>query len=1063
MNKIFTWRYCQSNYHAGVLLAILLLLFSGVGLAQQANLQTITGTVLDELDQPLPGASVQVKGTTRGMVTDIDGNFTVQAATTDTLLISFLGYEALNIPVGNQTNLNVSLYPSLETLSEVVVVGYGEQTREDLIGAVSQIGERQIEDLPIATFDQALTGQMAGVQTRTTGKPGSGPEILVRGIGSPGNNAPLYVVDGFIIGNVDNNQGDNFLLGGIAPEDIATISVLKDATAKSIYGSRASNGVVIITTKSGRKGKPTLSFDSYVGLQQIPEYEKPDVLNAQELAQFMRERIEDRIFVQDGREATIEDIPQALRNPEQYGEGTNWYDAITRDAWMQSHHIGINGGSDGLLYNVSLGYLDQEGTLISSGFTRFSLRARIDAEINKNVRFGINLAPSQTRNQNGATDPGDEQFSVFGAITSSYWADPSAPLYNFDGSLATTTQGDLTTFFTASPVARLELASDNRRTNNFLGISYLEVDVLEGLTARSSFSANLIDRGELTYTPGFLPGRNLTPNPLGTQQTSAGITNISNINWLNENTLNFKRVLNDKHSLDLLAGFTIEKRESNTTNIRANNLVDDNFEIPFFGNVSLNNVENLSGTGGGLEENSFVSLLGRAIYIYDDRYFFTGSIRQDESSRFLPESRRGVFPAASVAWRVSEESFYENSGLSRIVNDIRFEAGYGVSGNNNVANFAAQGRVADADYIFGDTPRQLKGSTVDRLPNRQLTWEETEQYDIGLDLGLLSNRFRLNIDLYRAVSTNFLTQTPVPTSSGFNQIINNGGKFENKGIEIEFNTQDLVRTSDFSYDLGLNFTRNVNEVLEIENAALFRGSAGNGTSFSITREGDPVGLYYGLQSLGLFTAEQIGDPSVPKYPNAIVGNFNYLDGDGDGNLEQFEDYVVIGNPHPDFIFGLNHNLRYKNFDLRVLMNGAVGQQVYELRREIMFNLDGVFNLDASVKDRYRPGDDPATKTIPISVNNTDRFRWPNSNYVYDASYLLVRNLTLGYTLNKSFLGNKLKKGRAYLSIQNPLLFSEYDRGFPEINRAADGSLVRNVNQGSYPISRIYTLGLNVSF
>ena len=1060
MNKIFTWRYYPSHYHAGALLAILLLLFSGVGLAQQANLQTITGTVLDELDQPLPGASVQVKGTTRGMVTDLDGRFTLQAASTDTLLISFLGFEALSIPVGNQTNLNVSLYPSLETLSEVVVVGYGEQKREDLIGAVTQVTAKEIEELPVATFEQALSGQVAGLQLRQTGTPGGGPEVLLRGVNSIGtSSAPLFVIDGFPLGNADNPR-DNFVLSSISPDEIESISVLKDATSKAIYGSRAAGGVIIITTKRGKKGKPTISFSSYFGLQQIPEYEKPDVLNATELAQFQRERIEDNIRVLEGREPTIDDIPEELRNPEQYGEGTNWFDEITRVAGQQNYNISISGGSDNAQYAVSLSYFNQDGTLINTGFERYNFRANIQANINDKIRYGISIAPSHANRTLGGAVSGSGQFSNYSALAISNWADPSANVYRFDGSINNITRGDLIPFFNASPVAILTQITDVSRTNQVLLSNFLEIEPIVGLKAKTTLNVFYTDRRGRSFEPSFLPGSNLTPNINGTGRATTGVSDLANFNIINENTLQYSTTFRNDHEVTGLIGVTFEDRQSETSNIGFSNLNDERIVLPTFGNTQKNNVDNFAGTGAGFEGNALLSYISRFNYEYKNKYYFTVAYRRDGSSRFGAGVRYANFPAASAAWRISEEPFFQNSGIVTVINNLRLEAGYGITGNNGIGNFQAQGRIDPANYIIGG--EEEIGNFVNGLPAPLTTWERTEQWDFGLDLGLFTNKVTLGVDLYRAVSKDFLTGLPIPSTTGFTNILNNSGSIENRGIEVEISTTDLVRSGGLSYDIGANFTRNINKVLEIDNT-LFAGAAGNGSRFTITQEGEPVGQYYGLLVTGLFTEEDLADPSTPRYANAQVGSIKYVDGDGDGRLEEFEDYVVIGNPLPDLLFGMTHNLRYQDLDLRVVLTGAIGQQIFDLRREVMSNFDGVFNIHSEAKDRYRPGDDPTTKTIPTTVGQTNRWRIPSSSSVFDASYMFVRNITLGYNVPLAKSGRFLKNARVYASVQNPLVISEYDRGNPEISRVGDNALVRNVNNGQYPISRVYTLGFDVTF
>jgi TonB-dependent starch-binding outer membrane protein SusC len=1044
------------NKNLLVKLLVTLCFFSWAGTVYGQRM--VTGKVTDENNEPLPAANILVKGTETGTITAIDGSYSILANDDQVLVFSFIGYTPKQVTVGTQAIINISLIPDVATLDEVVVIGYGEAQRSEIVGAVSQIGAKQIQEMPVTTLEQTLSGQVSGVQLRQNGQPGGGPEVLIRGITSIGaGNGPLYVVDGFPLGNV-NSQNDNNILSSISPNEIESISILKDATSKAIYGSRAAAGIVMITTKRGKIGKPVISFTSSVGVQSIPEYEKPQVLNARELAQFQRERLEDNIRVLQGREPIEDDIPAAYRNPAQYGEGTYWFDEVTRAALMQQYNVSVEGGNDGVKYSMSMGYFDQDGTVIDTGFKRFSFRSNVDAKITNKIRFGLNIAPMYSLRDTGPTEPGSEGFSVYGAITSSFWADPSGSVLRPDGTLNNNTKGDLIPFFTSSPVASLRLSSNNARTLQLLMGTYVEVELAKGLVAKSTLSAQLNDRRIEGFRPSILPQNATIPNENGSGVASASLREVSDHNIINENTLTWRKAFGSNHSLIALGGFTIEKRESGTTTISATNIVDENFLLPNSGNVGKDNIANFTGSGG-FEENALVSVLSRLNYVFKEKIYLTAAYRRDGSSRFAQGLRYADFPAVAAAWRLSNEPFFKNSSLANVISDLKVEAGFGITGNNSIGNYQSQGSVSNTNYVFGGV--EQFGQAVTAVPNSLLTWEQTEQFDAGLDLGLFANKYTLSLDFYNSVSRGFITNLSIPRSTGFGEILTNAGSLQNQGVEIELSTKGLVNTK-LKYDLGVNMTINRNKVLEIDNT-IFRGQAGNGTQFTVTRAGSPIGLFQGMQITGLFTQEQIDDSMVPKYPGAVVGSLNYVDGNGNGLLELGPDYVVLGNPHPDFLFGMTHNLNYKNFDLRVVMAGAIGQQVFELRKEINKNYDGVFNLDREVLDRYRPGDDPTTKTIPTTVSGTDRWRAPNSNSVKDASYMFVRNITLGYNLSGAMVKNYFKRARVYGSVQNPFLITEYKGGNPEINRSADDSLVRNVNQGSYPIAITYTLGVNVTF
>ncbi len=1027
---------------------------------------TVSGKISDqETGDPLPGVTIMIKGTTSGAISDLDGNYRIAEVESSAVLVfSYVGFAEQEVEVNGRTVIDVQMTEDLTALNEVVVVGYGQQRRADLIGAVTKIDDDQIRELPVTSFDQALKGLSAGVQTRQSGQPGGGVSVTIRGVGSNSNNDPLYVVDGFPIGNIGGG-GDNFSLNWLSTADIESISILKDVSAKAIYGSRAANGVVIITTKGGKVGKPIITLSSKFGVQDIPDYQKPDVMNATQLARFQRERIEDNIRAQ-GNEPTEDDIPIEFRNPDQYGEGTDWFEELTQAGIFQEHNLNMTGGTSNINYSISVGHLQQEGVVINTEFERYNALAKIQGKISDRITYGINLAPSYTLRTGGNTDPNASSgFGVFGSVLSTYWADPSAPVRDRRGNLYGAALGDLTTFWVASPVAKMEWNRDERENLSMLTGTNLEVKIIDGLSAKTSFGYNFNTRNVNTFTPSRLPGTSLQPNPEGSGLATAGYSEESRKNWVWENTLRYTKKI-AQHDITALFGYTMEKRRSEGVGINARNLIEESFRLPVSsGNVDTENVNNFTG-GIGSTQNRLISYLGRVNYVFDDKYYLTASGRVDGSSKFGREERYAFFPSAALAWRLSNESFWD--GLKGILSDVKLEVAYGFGGSNSpIGNFAAQGNVGQVNYVFGtgNDVTLAPGSVVNGLPNDLVVWEETEELDIGLDLGILDNRIYLALDYYNMRTVDFLTNIPIPVTTGFSSIPGNGGSFRNQGIEIELNTQDLVNIGGLSYDVNLNFTRNINEVEEIENEQLLRGAAGNGSSFTITREGLPIGNFRGLQILGLFTQEEIDDPDVPKYPGAVEGSLKYLDGDGDGQLEEEEDYVILGNPLPDFFYGITHRFNYQNFDLTVIMNGEVGGQIFDLSKQSTENLDGVFNVLTEIENRFRPGDDPATKRIPTTVSGTEKWRIPNSDSVKDNDFLAVTNITLGYTLNpKDWKTKVFNRLRVYGSVQNPFfIYKEFDLGHPEIARVGDNTLVRNVFQGSFPIARIYTLGLNVTF
>ncbi len=1033
--------------------------------------RTVTGTITSTDGLPIPGVNVLVKGTQTGASTDFDGNYSIEVPNdTSILVFSYVGFVTQEITVGSRNTINVTLQEESTSLEQVVVIGYGERRRAELTGAVSTVQAENISKLPITSFEQALSGQVSGVQLRQNGAPGAGAEVLIRGVASTGdNNAPLYVLDGVALGNIDS-QRDNFVLNAIDPSSIESISILKDASSKAIYGSRASNGVVVITTKRGKRGKPVITFGTSTGFQTIPEFEEPDVLNAEQLRQFRIEFFEDREFAIGVLGPRERNELNRLTDLGPLGEGTNWFDEITRSAPLTEYRIGINGGSDNVRYNVSTNYTNQDGTLINTNFKRYSLRANIDIDVSEKLKFGVNFAPTRTISTGaGRTDAGRNNFDIFAAVPLSRWTDPSAPVFREDGTLTNVAQGSVIDFYNVNPVYLLEGRLDERRTNQLLASVYAELELVKGLTAKTVGSVQNIDRRNRVFRPSDFPGaRALTPNLSGTRQARADINEFNNFIWTWENTLRYYTRIAEDHRIDVLAGFTMEDRRFDNTIISSLNVVDESITIPDSDNTDPENVNNFTGRGEA-GENALVSLIGRLDYSYKDKYFFTGTIRRDGSSKFGADTRYGNFPSVAASWRVSNEPFFE--GIKNIISELKFEGGYGISGSNaNIGNFQAQGRinpgdpnVARPDYIFGDN--FAPGSAVTVLPNTLVTWEESKETNFGVDIGLLNDRFYLTADYYDIETEGFLSGLPLPRTSGFSEIITNLGSIQNRGIEIELSLKNILNGNNFQWDANLNFTRNRSKVLELAAEAGFIRRGAIARTFTETKEGEEVGLYRGFNVTGLFTQAEIDDPNVPKYPGAVEGSLKYEDGDGDGELGDQEDFVIIGNPNADFIYGMVHNFKYKNLDLNIVFTGSQGQQIFNGTNQYNGNQDGVFNVDTRQLERWRPGQDPTTATIPGTASNNSRarFRLPNSLSVDDADYLWVRNITLGYTLKGDLIDNIFKSARIYTSIQNAFLFSEYKQGNPDVNRSGDTALVRNVNYGAYPISRTFTLGVNVTF
>jgi TonB-dependent starch-binding outer membrane protein SusC len=1071
-----------------IALSFFLVLFSVNLSAQDATERiTYTGTVTNAEGRPVAKASVRLKNASSGTATDGDGrfSFTVSKNPANVLVISSVGYVAQEVTVGSQTNFIITLQQSTADLGEVVVIGYGTRKREDVSGAVTQVTSDLITKQPITSIDQGLAGLTPGVVLREgTGAPGSGPEILIRGINGFGSNKPLVVIDDIIYDN--GNDQNNNPLAALNPEDIETITILKDAATKAIYGSRATGGVILITTKRGKVGRTKITFNSNVGLSNVLPFERPDVLNASELAQFRKEKAIDDLRASTNQSFAIYADPKvpvpdsallrflpaaaAYINPESFGEGTNWFDEVTRTAVTQNYNLSISGGNANARYYISGNYLNQEGVVINNGIRRYSFRSNLDIKLNDKLRFGLNVNPSRTEQDRPADDPGNGQFSAYGTITSTYWIDPSVPVFQPNGQYTYTTQGVLASNWTANPVYQLYAEKEVRRSTQLLTGTYLEYEPVKNLVFRTNFTWNYTQARSQNFKPSNLVGDgSLTPQFPNQDSARAVLFNSSLNNVISDNTVRYRTAFG-RHHVNVLGGFLVQQQTTEQSTISARRLLDENFQLPDFNNVSSASLGNFTGSE---EFGRFrmVSLIGRINYDFNNKYLLNFSIRRDGSSRFGRDVQYGVFPAGSVAWRITEEGFMEKLKNSWL-NELRLEAGYGITGANVGSNYGFLGSIGNASYAFGTTPVLNLGNTLASLPNPLITWEESKQFDAGLNASFLGRRINLAFNVYQQITEGLHAAIPLSWITGFGSVTGNQeSRVQNRGFELQLDAV-LVRRKDFTWNLGMNISKYKNKILDYYLPGGFQnGLAGNGTNVTISQAGQPVGMLRGLKVLGLYTADDIANPAVPKYTGARVGSLKYLDGNGNGTLENnFEaDYVILGNPHPDLMFGWNTQASWKGWSLRAIFAGQFGGLIYDLRREIMWNVDGNFNIDRQMLNRFRPGDDPTTKTFPTTASpngaTTRYVRFPASNKIYDGTYMALKNLTVSYNLAKLMNSRSrvVDAAEFYLGARNVFYLAAYKFGNPEVRRSNDGSALRSINYGSYPVSRTFTIGINLTF
>ena len=1036
-------------------LVVLLALFSVAVTAQTV----VTGTVTDEDGIALIGVSVYPQNNTAaGTVTDLDGNYTLNVtAEDDRIVYSYVGYERVVESINGRTSINIRMGDNPETLEEVVVVAYGEAKREDIVGAVDQVTSKEIEDLQVNSFDQALSGQVAGVQIRTgSGRPDGGAELLLRGVGTAGDNAPLIVIDGIPFGNY--NAQNNNLLALVNPNDIESVSVVRDASGKALYGSRAGNGLILITTKRGRKGKPTISVSMTSAIQTIPDFERPDVLNATELARFLREREE------DNPNLSPDQYNEAYDNPEQYGEGTDWYDLITRTGSRQNADISIRGGTDDVTYSFSGGYTRNTGVIENTDFTRYTFRASLDANITEWLKFGVNIAPSQTESNVSGVDPGTGQFQAYHPLQVARWADPTAPAYDADGNLTQSTLGSLLPFYQTNPLFRMQNLQNNETNRQVLSQFNVVATPIEGLQIRERVGVNLIFNRGRGFNPSSVLGDGLTPaidrDPQS--RSSASARRYENLRLISETTANYDREFG-RHNFGLLAGYIVEWTQETFFNTNGSRILNEDFTLFNSGNIATFNPASpeetsiFFGSNESISEQALVSYIGSLEYNFDQKYYATFNVRRDASSRFGPGLQAAIFPSVGLAWRVSKEPWFPSGST---LSNLRFELSVGETGNNRIGNYEYQGRIGGQQYILGNN--LARGFSLVDLPNPFLAWEQIEQTDVGVEVGLFKDRLNIEATYYRSTTNDLLFDTPLPGISGFNSIRSNIGSIRNQGVEFQVSSKPIVKDN-LVWTLDANLSRNVNEILRfgLENTPIFQTRAGNGTRIIRSIPGQSVGGYYGLQLTGLFTEEQLADGDTPRYPGAVPGSPNYVDGDGDGQLEVEEDYVFLGSPFPDFNYGITSFLTYRDFSLRIVGYGEQGGLIYDLASEIELNTDGVFNVRSSVMDRFRPGDTDFSLRVPTTETQqgSQRYRGATSAQVVDGSFFKISNVTLSYKLDRLLQQVEAIRGLTInLSVQNALVFSEF-RGNPEIGRASN-AFERNVNYNTYPSTRTFAFGLN---
>lgn len=1018
MKKVFLRGFPQL-----CLWVVILLMVSATGVsAQKIGLK---GTILDSKGAFIPGATILEKGTTNGTVSDVNGSFLIDILPDAVLVVSFVGMETQKIQVSGNKIINVVLREASIALDEVVAIGYGTMKKKDLTSAIVKVDGQKLHNQPLASAAALLIGKSTGVQViSNSGAPGSSVTVRIRGASSlsNGSNNPLYVVDGV--------PNENII--GINPNDIESIEVLKDASSSAIYGTRASNGVILISTKMGKKGVTEMSFDMYYGLQRV--YKKIPMMNAQEQWEYLQKGITNY-----NRENPNKPVVVRSDHPLDYEAGydINWQDEIFRVAPVQNYSFSASGGADKFVFSSNIGYYNQQGVIISNGYQRFAGRFTMDYELNKYLTIGTFF-----RGNYSVTDEiprGDSEASVMANMQRKI---PYQPVYEPDGSYAVRE--------VINPVASaLEYQGESYKTAG-TGSIYATIKIIKGMEFKTMWSADFYHSGEDSFYPSTIPLKK-TFRP-SSASANKGLT------WLNENFFSYS-LQTDILNLKGILGYSMQESSSFNFNARASGGPSDIIETMNASPLKENAYSYKTGWG-------INSLFARLNFSYASKYLASLSIRRDGSSRFGSDNQYAFFPAGSIAWRMNEEGFLKDI---KEINELKIRAGIGRTGNQNIGNYTAQGT-----YNTGANYDGKPGVQVGGIPSSDLSWETTDQYDVGLDLSMFKNRISFSTDYYLKNTHGLLFNMPLPQYTGFSSYWTNLGEIENRGMEYSLDG-DIIRGKKLTWSAGVNISFNANKVVELPDGKPIIVGEGTGVFYTnnaefITQEGHPIGEFYGLRWTGeVYPTDEIAQAHVTKIMGKppVGGTLKFEDFSGpegvpDGKIDLY-DRQVLGSPFPKFFGGFNTLVKWKDFDLGMQFSFVYGNILFN---QTLFQSSRGFTYHAGNKERINAWSEPGQITTEHkAMQNTDaRDRPFSSKYIEDASYLRLNNLSMGYNLPDKITQNlKLNHFRFYLSAQNLLTLTGYKGYDPEVNAKPGDIRTQGVDIGMIPQVSSYMLGVTVKF
>ena len=1035
------------------------------GIAQTGSGRIIRGRITGTDRIPLPGVNVVIKGTTKGIISDSEGNYSMEVKEKNaTLSYSFIGFVTQEIAVDSKTTINVVLEEEIKNIDDVVVVGYGTQRKKDLTGAISRVSGNDIVRPSVSSFDQMLQGKVAGVQiSQTTGAPGGNVNVLIRGVSSiTGGNQPLYVVDGFPIGSggggsdmlnfagatytsagmANNTQNRVNPLASINPSDIESIEILKDASATAIYGSRGANGVVIITTKRGSTGKSLINVDVSYGVQQVAH--KLDMMNSQQFAEFVAEGRDNAWIYAGGKASDANELRSAttrvkpeFRNPSSITQNTDWQDAIFRIAPIQNLQISAGGGNDRVKYHLSGGYMNQKGIIKTSDYNQFNFRSNIDVKVSDKLKIGSSVSGSYSY---GVFPNTEGHLGTRGLLTAALASSPTIPIRDENGNYVSELLNPLGVPV-ENPLFILDNFSDKRNLSNLFSNNFLEYEIINGLTFKSTIGVNFGTNEIRLWKSSLLGSFGGVTSP-----ATAGVTKSESLNWLNENILTYKHVFKQKHALDALVGFTVQKDRYDRLSAGATNFPTD--YVTYLSGGSVN-----AGTNY-ISEWSMMSMISRVNYSYNSKYLITATVRRDGSSRFGSNNKWGTFPSFSVGYNLSEEPFMKSL---KFLSNLKLRTGYGISGNNQIGNYTHIGLISSTNYVQSNALKP--GLVPSNLANDQLTWEKSRQINIGMELGLFKDRISLTTDIYKDKKTDLLLAVQLPAAAGFYSSTQNIGEIENKGLEIGLNTIN-IKGKNFGWETNLTFNTNRNKVLKLAT----EGSRIANSSYQITEVGSPVSSFYLMNVIGIFqNAAEVASSPI-QHPKTQPGDLKFEDVNLDGKITA-SDKKIVGSPWPDFSWGLTNKLTYKNFSLGIFINGTQGGYNYFLAGEIIMNSAGVQNQLAIVDNRWKSESNPGDGLVPRAIRSTHAYGFSStSRFLFETSYVRIKNINLAYSLPASLVSRlSLNSMSVFVDVANLYTFTDYPGYDPESSTAGDNITNSGIDYMTYPLARTITCGFKLSF